>query len=331
MRVQMTVEDSIRPMRRPLLRLLKELFVDVTEGAVYFDVYGLEGFYMRLLLIVGAIESYYSDELPSRRAALVSKLSDLLDEYRSLGICDLGIETFLNSNLGEIKTSNVELPVQRSGWENECLSRATVEVPKMLCPVTMSYYKWLARTFRGTGEIVELGCWMGCSTCCLAEGLLENPFTRGAKIHVFDSFVWLDWMNSYTFESRILESHLSKGSSFLDYFWTYCERYRDILDVHRGTLKVGEDEFGLPEIEWRDRKIGILIMDFADDWLVNDAMWRIFSPSFVPENTIVVFNQYGNVRAKPVREFCNEHNRELSPIHKPWGSAKAFLYKGQPV
>ncbi|HXQ33452.1 MAG TPA: hypothetical protein VN843_05470, partial [Anaerolineales bacterium] len=80
-------------------------------------------------------------------------------------------------------------------------------------------------------------------------------------------------------------------------------------------------------IEWEGQEIGILVMDFDDDKAVNEAMWRVFSPSFRPGNTIIVFNQYGNVRATGIREFCAERSRELIAVHKPIGSAKAFRYQ----
>jgi hypothetical protein len=68
-------------------------------------------------------------------------------------------------------------------------------------------------------------------------------------------------------------------------------------------------------------------MDFAHDRASNEAMWRVFSPSFQSGSTIVVFNQFGNIPAGEVREFCRQRAPELVPLHKPHSAAKAFRYQ----
>jgi hypothetical protein len=140
------------------------------------------------------------------------------------------------------------------------------------------------------------------------------------------TFVWLDWMKTYTEDTNLLASGIKAGESFLDYFWAHAEPYRDLLSVHRTALRTDKDTFDLPGVEWGQEEIGVLVMDFAHDRGTNEAMWRVFSPSFSSGNTIIVFNQYGNVPAWELREFCREKSLELIPLHKPCGSAKAFSY-----
>jgi hypothetical protein len=322
----MTASDS-HAMTNALLPLLRQLTLELLDGKLYFDNYGPEAFYTRTLLAIGALQNYYREELSSRKPSLLKELIALVDQFKSCGTRDSRIEAFLRTSVRELESADTGETMQRSGWENELVPRAVSTIPTMLCPETMAYYKWLARTFSGVGDIVELGCWMGCSTCCLAEGLLENPEGRSRKIHVFDSFVWLDWMKNFTEDQRILTAGLSDGSSFFDLFWTNCEPYRDLLEVHRRALNTNEDRFDLPDVEWGHKEIGILVMDFGDEKAVNEAMWRVFSPGFRWDNTIIVFNQYGNVRATAIREFCVERSGELIAIHKPTGSAKAFGYR----
>jgi hypothetical protein len=317
-------------MNYALLQALRQLVLDVIDGRLYFHNYGPEAFCMRLLLALGAMQSYYREELPNRKESLLNELGSLLDQLGSCGSPDSKIEVFLRASIRDLEKPDSGDILQRSGWEDELLPDAINVIPSMLCPETKSYYKWLARTFRGAGDIVELGCWMGGSTCCLAEGLLQNSDACSRKIHVFDSFVWLDWMRNYTLDPSILMAGLSEGSSFLDYFWLHCRPYHDLLEVHRAALNTDDDKFDLPEIEWKERNIGILVMDFSDDRAANEQMWRVFSPSFLSHNTVIVFNQYGNVRATALREFCARLSSELIPIHKPSGSAKAFQYRKRP-
>jgi hypothetical protein len=319
--------SETRAMNYALLPLLRELALDLLDGKLYFDNYGPEAFCMRVLLAIGALQNYYREELSSRKPSLLKELVALLDQSQSYGVGDSRIEAFLRTTIRQLELVNADEAVQRSGWENELVPQVVTTIPTMLYPETMGYYKWLTRTYSAVGDIVELGCWMGCCTCCLAEGLLQNPSGLCRKIHVFDSFVWLDWMKNFTEDERILTAELGEGSSFLDYFWINCESYRDLLNVHRCALNTDGEKFDVPDIEWEGQEIGILVMDFDDDKAVNEAMWRVFSPSFRPGNTIIVFNQYGNVRATGIREFCAERSGELIAVHKPIGSAKAFRYQ----
>jgi hypothetical protein len=320
------VASVTHAMNYTLLLSLRDLASDLLNGTIYFDNYGPEAFCMRLLLSIGALQSYYREEVPSRKSPLLEEFVGLLDQFQSCGLRDSRIEAFLRTSIRELECANAGESLHRSGWENEPLSTTVSNIPTMLCPETRGYYKWLARTFRGIGDVVELGCWMGCSTCCLAEGLLENSDGGFRKIHVFDSFIWRDWMKNYTEDNQILTAGLTDGSSFVDYFWKHCAPYRHLLEVHRSAFSTDCDNFDLPEIEWKQQEIGILVMDLDDSRAANEAMWRVFSPSFSPDNTIIVFNQYGNVRATAIREFCAERRRELLPVHKPIGSAKAFRY-----
>jgi len=102
---------------------------------------------------------------------------------------------------------------------------------------------------------------------------------------------------------------------------------RHLIDVHQSVLKTATQQTALPAIESSAEPIAILVMDFAHDRASNEAMWHVFSPSFQSGSTIVIFNQYGNIPAGDVREFCRDKAGELVPLHKPRSSAKAFRYQ----
>jgi hypothetical protein len=87
------------------------------------------------------------------------------------------------------------------------------------------------------------------------------------------------------------------------------------------------EQTDLPALEWSGQPIAILVMDFAHDRACNEAMWRVFSPSFQNDRTTVVFNQFGNIPAGEVCEFCRDRALELVPLHKPNSSAKSFRYR----
>lgn len=319
--------DSSLPETTPEFRLSQQVH-DVIDGKRFFDKYAADAMCMRVLLTIGAIESYFHEERPDDKAPLLRDLRGLLDQLEESKFRDPKIRSFFEETIRYLEEVPTLDTVQRFEWEREELSEIARRIPTMLCDETRGYYKWLARTFEGPGDIVELGSWMGSSTACLAEGLSQNQGRQGKTIHVFDSFIWLEWMKTYTEDSELLAANICNGESFLEYFWRYAGPYRDFIQVHQAALKTETKQFALPALAWEGGEIGILVMDFAHDRASNEAMWRVFSPSFSRGSTIIVFNQFGNIPAGEVREFCRRKGPELISLHKPCGSAKAFRYQG---
>jgi hypothetical protein len=319
--------DPSRMREAELGRRLCQQIHDVIDGRNFFDKYAVAAINMRVLLTIGAIQDYFREERPNDKAVLLGNLHSVLNELEDSEFYDQKIRSFFEESISYVEAAPEAEALQGLGWEGEELSGLVQRIPTMLCKETLGYYKWLARTFEEPGDIVELGSWMGSSTACLAEGLSQNPDRRHKTIHVYDSFVWRDWMKTYTEDPELLAANIREGESFLKHFWSYAEPFRELINVHQSVLKTGAEQFSRPALEWGGGQIGILVMDFAHDRASNEAMWRVFSPSFRSGSTIVVFNQFGNIPAGQVREFCREKALELSPLHKPCSSAKAFRYQ----
>ena len=321
-----TVRDISNP-REARARQLDRQIHDVIDGRSFFDKYAADAMGMRALLMIGAVQDYFCEERPDDRARVLDELRRVANELDGSELYDRKVRTFFEESIRYLKTEAASSTLEKPGGESEELSDVVRRIPTMLCKETRGYYKWLARTFDGPGDIVELGSWMGSSTASLAEGLSQNATKEHKTIHVYDSFIWRDWMKTYTEASELLAANIRDGDSFLDYFRNYTEAYRDLLEVHQSALKTGTEQCALPALGWMGGRIGILVMDFAHDRASNEAMWRVFSPSFQSGSTIVVFNQFGNIPAGEVRHFCREKRSELAPLHKPCGSAKAFRYQ----
>lgn len=300
---------------------------DVIEGRSFFDPYAVDAVCMRLLLAIAALQDYFREERPKDKALLLGHLRRALLDLDESDLCDAKIRGFFSDSIRYLEADATAEPIERPGGEDEELSALVRRIPTMLCKETLGYYKWLARTCKQQGDIVELGSWMGSSTACLAEGLAQNPSRKGRRIHVYDSFIWRGWMRTYTEDPGLLASNIREGESFLEYFLSYTKSFRHLIEVHQAVLGTGTEQFALPTLEWGGGPISILVMDFAHDRASNEAMWRVFSPSFRNGSTIVIFNQFGNIPAGEVRAFCREQASQLVPLHKPSSSAKAFRYQ----
>jgi hypothetical protein len=91
---------------------------------------------------------------------------------------------------------------------------------------------------------------MGSTTACLAEGLSQNLCRKHTRIHAYDSFIWRDWMRTYTEDPELLAANIPDGDSFLDYFRRYTAPLRHLIDVHQSVLKTATQQTALPAIEW---------------------------------------------------------------------------------
>ena len=300
---------------------------DLIDGRNFFDPYGADAMWMRALFAIGAIQIYFLGEKPSEAVSLINDLRGVLRDLDEFALDDARIRSFFEESIRYLETDTAADTLDRTAGEDEELSASVQRIPTMVSKETLRYYKWLARTLQEPGDIVELGSWMGSSTACLAEGLSQNPHREHRRIHAYDSFIWRDWMRTYTEAPELLAANIRAGDSFLHYFRGYTAPFRHLIDVHQSVLKTSAEQTALPALEWSGGPIAILVMDFAHDRASNEAMWRVFSPSFQSDRTIVVFNQFGNIPAGEVREFCRDKALELVPLHKPHSSAKAFRYQ----
>jgi hypothetical protein len=300
---------------------------DVIDGKSFFDPYAADASWMRAILAIGVVQSYFHEEKTRDAVSLVKELREMLVDLDELRLCDARIRYFFEECIRSLETDTAVNTLDRVAGADEELSRSVQSIPTMVSKETLRYYKWLARTFEHPGDIVELGSWMGSTTACLAEGLSQNLCRKHTRIHAYDSFIWRDWMRTYTEDPELLAANIPDGDSFLDYFRRYTAPFRHLIDVHQSVLKTATQQTALPALEWSGEPIAILVMDFAHDRASNEAMWRVFSPRFQSGSTIVIFNQYGNIPAGDVREFCRDKAAELVPLHKPRSSAKAFRYQ----
>ena len=88
--------------------------------------------------------------------------------------------------------------------------------------------------YRGLGEIVDLGCWLGATTIPLAKGLSQRSEIEGRKVHALDLFHWKSWMDPYL--SGCHYSY-SEGDTFLPEFISRTQEWSDWIAVKQTDLQ----------------------------------------------------------------------------------------------
>jgi hypothetical protein len=87
-----------------------------------------------------------------------------------------------------------------------------IAMPGMISEEEARYYEYIGGRYRGHGEAIELGPWLGKSTRHIIRGLDKNPKFFGKQLYVFDDFVWRSsWMNLHIGDREQLVAGRSGG------------------------------------------------------------------------------------------------------------------------
>ncbi len=205
------------------------------------------------------------------------------------------------------------------------------DIPGMITTEEKRYYVWVGRYFSGAGEAVELGPWLGCSTCHILTGLLSNGAFRGRQLHVYDDFVWRSaWMDGkYDGQDRP-----SNGGDFEPLFHAYMRDLSEHVVVEKRKIAPAAENASLPEISWNGAPIELLYVDCGRTWDSNEAWWRLLSPSFIPGRTLIMMQDWQTYKEEPrqpynqTKEFTESKGNALELIHElRFGDLATFLFK----
>lgn len=138
----------------------------------------------------------------------------------------------------------------------------------------------------GTGEVIDLGCWLGSTTISLARGLSANPAFAGSgrKIRAFDAFRWYEGMDEAAAGARLAKSYLP-GDDFVGEFRLRTEPYREIIDIRKGDLA---------EARWDGPPIEFLLVDAMKSFELANAIVRGFYPKLMPGTSLVMHQDFAH-------------------------------------
>jgi hypothetical protein len=170
----------------------------------------------------------------------------------------------------------------------------------MITPEEERYYRWIARRYRARGAVLELGCWLGRSTSCLAHGLRRSPGFAGRRLVVVDDFVWRSsWMDGHYDGADRPANH----ASFRGLFDRYTAGLGAHLDVRTARLSPYDGNEHVRPFAWDGGAIELLVVDCGRTFAANQAWWDVLAPSFVPGETLIVMQDWQTFRETPRREY----------------------------
>ena len=141
---------------------------------------------------------------------------------------------------------------------------------------------YAARNYRGTGAIVDLGCFLGATTIALAEGLALNRNAMKKQIHAYDLFLWNEGYEAWA-KGREVEGLFSPDGSFLHEFLSRTEKWRKYIVVHEGDLA---------QTQWEGGSIEFLFVDAMKLPELAVSIASTFFPHLVPGQGYVAHQDF---------------------------------------
>ncbi len=143
---------------------------------------------------------------------------------------------------------------------------------------------YAADIYRGAGAIVDLGCFVGSTTICLAQGLCANRAAKTARIHAYDRFLWEDWMQNW-WAAKGLPAPELEGDSFLPEFLKQTLPWKDRIIVHPEDLAVSR---------WDNGPIEFLLVDVMKSSEVAESIAHRFFSFLLPGKSYVAHQDFAH-------------------------------------
>jgi len=174
-------------------------------------------------------------------------------------------------------------------------------IPTMISDEERRYLYWLAaRVWSGSGDIVEIGPWLGGSTYCLAAGMCDSGHRVAGRLKVFDNFIWRDFM------ANRAPLELRPGDSFEAHFRRNVERFAHVVQSHTCALpdeaiagdaeaaaKRSRSEEAVPPFASEsDSRIEILFVDGAKSVRGMAHLLRVLTYRLQPGKALIVCQDF---------------------------------------
>lgn len=166
-----------------------------------------------------------------------------------------------------------------SDWTTVILPEDVKKITSMLSAQERQLLYMIARDYwKGTGVIVDAGCFVGGSTLSLSKGILANRnYTSNKKIvYSCDLFV----ADRHQCENHLKSiGNFKEGDSIRDVFNNNTSEVSSIIEVYEGDIR---------NFRWNKEKIEVLFIDVAKSWELNDYLISKFFPYLIRDHSIII-------------------------------------------
>jgi hypothetical protein len=174
----------------------------------------------------------------------------------------------------------------------------------------------IRKHYRGAGQVVDLGCWLGSSTNALARGLAKGG--HAAVVHAYDRFIWERWMDEMVGGTR-LQGKYQPGDSFLPDFEQQTRRWQLSIEVHAGDLL---------RQTWSGQPIEFLFIDVMKSWELAGRVLQQFFPCLIPGVSIIQHQDFVHYYTSWIPLLAYRFREYFEPVcHIPGSPSVIFRCK----
>jgi hypothetical protein len=198
----------------------------------------------------------------------------------------------------------------------------------MTSPSERAFLQWYARElYTGQGLIVDLGPFLGATTCSLARGLSANQRigSRSGRVRVFDQFVCDAYMSnllSRYLSQGLIEHSYQEGASFRFEFEKQTQDFADMFILREGDLS---------ELDTQIQDTEFLFIDAMKDVATANHIVRHFYPHLIPGLSLVVHQDFAHFYTGWIHLIQYELREYLEPVYFiPKSSSQVYRVKKDP-
>jgi hypothetical protein len=199
-----------------------------------------------------------------------------------------------------------------SGYSREELDRALTAAAPVLARGPLGhterlYLYWVARDlFQFSGDLVELGAFIGASTQVLAAGIKDNPRRQGRpfRLETFDIFYYDSSWGGGLPELKTYHERLEVGVDFEDIFWENLGDLSEYVSARKGNIL---------KIARYDRPIEVLFVDIMKSEKIMAHLANVYF-SKLTVGSIVLNQDYMFGRLPFIKSFM-EYFSEYFTFH----------------
>lgn len=172
------------------------------------------------------------------------------------------------------------------------------------------YLQWFARNhFKGSGALVELGCWLGSLTQAICAGLKENPTLdiHAVDFHVYDNFVWENYMEETVAQLDLpFRDKLEIGDDFQHLFEYLNSDIIDCFTVHKSDLA---------RDKWSGQPIEFLVLDAMKTEALCSNICRQFYPALIPGSSYILQQDFLHFYETWIHVACYRQREYIQPVY----------------
>lgn len=203
-------------------------------------------------------------------------------------------------------------------WTRYALEPAVAGVPAMLGLEERQFLYHLGRDlYRGEGEILDVGAFLGASACALGAGLRDNrrALRRQQRIHSYDFFSYGEYYQGY-----LSGGAWKNGDDTLPVYRRHIAPFADLIEPIKGDICAQR---------WDGRPIEILFVDFTQTWAHHEFVVRTFYPHLMSGHRSILVHQDFIFTVCYWLHIFMEYYRDCFELIDPhvWNSSAAWLVK----